>query len=349
MVDIQPSTDWRDIIAQNRRRTYFVMATFVALYMALGFIIDIIYESPFVHAQLLQYNINASAWPVTTKLLLTGKLFPYATVSAGVVAFIAILITLAFSNRIMLMGTSYRLITPESAQNLAETQLYNTVEEMKIAAGLQFMPKVYVIDADYLNAFASGLSEKTAMIAITRGLLQKLDRDEVQAVIAHELSHIRHQDTRLILTVSVLTNLMLLIIDLLFYNLIFSNRERRGNQGALLIIILLRYLLPLITALLGLYLSRKRELMADAGAVELTRQNEPLARALIKIHDAHSQNAQLNQEAYQQTAHDELRQAAYLYSPKAAGISSRPGFSSLWSTHPSLQERLKAIGYKQHN
>jgi heat shock protein HtpX len=340
-----PSTDWRDVIAQNRRRTYFVMATFVALYMALGFIIDLLYQSPFVHAQLLQYNINESASLVTAKLLLTGKLFPYATVSAGVVAFIAILITLTFNNRIMLMGTSYRLITPENAKTLAETQLYNAVEEMKIAAGLQFMPKVYIIDADYMNAFASGLNEKSAMIAITKGLLEKLDRDEMQAVIAHELSHIRHQDTRLILTVSVLTNLMLLIIDVLFYNLIFS-RDRRGNQGIIVVIILLRYLLPLITALLALYLSRKRELMADAGAVELTRQNEPLARALIKINDTHRQNPELHQQAYQQTAHDELRQAAYIYSPKAAGISSRPGFSSLWSTHPSLQERLKAIGYK---
>ena len=215
---------------------------------------------------------------------------------------------------------------------------------MKIAAGLQFMPKVYVIEADYMNAFASGLNEKSAMIAVTKGLLEKLDRDEVQAVIAHELSHIRHQDTRLILTVSVLTNLMLLIIDVLFYNLIFS-RDRRGSQGLVLVIILLRYLLPLITTLLALYLSRKRELMADAGAVELTRQNEPLARALIKINETHSQNPELHQHAYQQTAHDELRQAAYIYSPKTAGISSRPGFSSLWSTHPSLQERLKAIGY----
>jgi heat shock protein HtpX len=345
MAETQPSTDWRDVIAQNRRRTYFVMATFVALYMALGFIIDILYQSPFVRAQLLQYNINEPAPLVTAKLLLTGKLFPYATVSAGVVAFIAILITLTFNNRIMLMGTSYRQITPENAQNLAETQLYNAVEEMKIAAGLQFMPKVYVIDADYMNAYASGLNEKSAMIAITKGLLEKLDRDEMQAVIAHELSHIRHQDTRLILTVSVLTNLMLLIIDVLFYNLIFS-RDRRGNQGLVLVIILLRYLLPLITALLALYLSRKRELMADAGAVELTRQNEPLARALIKIHETHNQNPELHRQAYQQTAHDELRQAAYIYSPKAAGISSRPGFSSLWSTHPSLQERLKAIGYK---
>ncbi len=342
------TVDWRDTIAQNRRRTYFVMATFVALYMILGFIIDLLYQTPFIATKLQQYNIvGQQAWLITAKLLLTAKLFPYATVSAGVIALIAILITFLFHNRIMLMGTNYRLITPETAQNLQEKQLYNIVEEMKVAAGLSFMPKVYIIDADYMNAFATGFNEKSAMIAITQGLLQKLDRDEIQAVIAHELSHIRHQDIRLIVTVSVLTNLMLLIIDIVFYNLIFSNRERRGNQGIVLIIILLRYLLPLITALLALYLSRKRELMADAGAVELTRQNEPLARALIKINDHHIQDSILNQQAYQKTAHDELRQAAYIYSPKTAGINTRPGFSSLWSTHPSLQERLKALGYKQ--
>lgn len=342
------TVDWRDTIARNRRRTDFVMLSFVALYVALGFIIDILYQTPFISAKLLQYNMpNQHAWLLTAKLLLTGKLFPYATLTGGIVAIIAIAITFMFHNRIMLMGTSYRLITPETAKTLAEKQLYNIVEEMKVASGLQFMPKVYIIDADYMNAFATGLNEKSAMVAITQGLLQKLDRDEIQAVIAHELSHIRHQDIRLIVTVSVLTNLMLLVIDILFYNMIFSNRGRRGNQGLLLVIILLRYLLPLITALLALYLSRKRELMADAGAVELMRQNEPLARALIKINDSHVNDAATNQQAYQKTAHDELRQAAYIYSPKTAGINARPGFSSLFSTHPSLQERLKSIGYKQ--
>lgn len=342
------SADWREVIAQNRRRTRLVMATFVLIYVLLGFIIDILWHVPLISAKLLQYNMtDQHAWLIAAKLLLTGKLFPYATVTAGIAAIIAIWITFLFHNKIMLMGTSYRLITPETAKTLQEKQLYNVVEEMKVAAGLQFMPKVYIIEADYMNAFATGTDEKSAMVAITRGLLDKLDRDETQAVLAHELSHIRHQDIRLILIVSVLTNLMLFIIDFLFYNLIFSSRERRGNQGFLLVIILLRYLLPLITTFLSLYLSRKRELMADAGCVELMRQNEPLARALIKIHQDHNQNAAIHQAAYQQTPHDEFRKAAYIYEPTVAGISTRPGFSSLWSTHPSLQERLEAIGYHQ--
>lgn len=104
---------------------------------------------------------------------------------------------------------------------LEEKKLYNVIEEMKVAAGLSFMPKVYIIEADYMNAFASGLSEKSAMVAITRGLMNKLDRAELQAVMAHELSHIRHQDIKLTMMASVLSNIMLIIVDLLFYNLIF--------------------------------------------------------------------------------------------------------------------------------
>ncbi len=343
----QHSADWRQIIAQNRRRTRAVMLTFILMYLVLGFIIDIFYQLPFYRSSMGTENaLNHWVWWDLAKALLTGKIFPYATFTAGIAAVLAIWIILSFHNRIMLLGTEYREITPETAKNLAEKQYYNVIEEMKVASGLQFMPKVYLINAPFMNAFASGSSEKSAMVAITQGLLEKLDRDELQAVMAHELTHIRHQDIRLILTVSVLTNLLLLIIDLLFYNMIFSNRDRRGNQMFFLVIILLRYLLPLITTLLSLYLSRKRELMADAGAVELTRQNEPLARALIKIHGDHSQNTEEHQMAYQKSAHDELRQAAYIYSPKTAGINARPSFTGLWSTHPSLEERLKAIGYK---
>src|SRR5436189_6418504 len=101
---------------------------------------------------------------------------------------------------------------------------------MKIAAGLQYMPRVFIIEADYMNAFASGYSEKSAMVAITRGLMEKLNRSELQAVMAHELSHIRHNDIKLKLMASVLANLMIMELDIFFYNAIFSRRnndERR--------------------------------------------------------------------------------------------------------------------------
>ena len=131
---------------------------------------------------------------------------------------------------IMLLGTEYYEITPESARNLNEKQLYNVVEEMKVAAGLRYMPKVFLIEADYMNAFASGYSEKSAMVAITRGLFEKLDQAELQAVMAHELSHIRHMDIKLTLTVAILSNIILIVLDILFYSMLFKRNGRNGDN-----------------------------------------------------------------------------------------------------------------------
>jgi heat shock protein HtpX len=122
------------------------------------------------------------------------------------IAGISLLVTYSMYDKLMLSGTQYHEITAKTAQNTAEQQLYNVVEEMKIAAGLRYMPRVFIIDANYMNAFASGYSEKSAMVAITRGLMEKLTRDEMQAVMAHELSHIRHMDIKLTLTASVLAS-----------------------------------------------------------------------------------------------------------------------------------------------
>src|SRR5688500_5014647 len=146
------------------------------------------------------------------------------------------------------------------------------------------MPKVCLIEEDYMNSFVSGYIEKSAMVAITRGLIEKLNRDELQAVMAHELSHIRHLDIKLTLMASVLANLMLMVLDIFFYNAYFSARsDSRGRNSLATVIIILRYLLPLINIFLILYLSRTREYMADAGSVQLVRDNKPLASALLKI------------------------------------------------------------------
>jgi heat shock protein HtpX len=206
---------------------------------------------------------------------------------------------------------------------------------MKTAAGLRFMPRVYIIDANYMNAFASGYSEKSAMIAITRGLMQKLNRAELQAVMAHELNHIRHHDIKLTLMASVLSNLMLMAIDIMFYNRLA------------LVVIILRFLLPLLTVILMLYLSRTREYMADAGAVELTRDNTPLANALIKIHDDHQQNKASYANAYLKTPHEDVRRAAYIFDPIQAGIEPIKSMANMLSTHPSIKDRLKALGVKK--
>lgn len=331
--------NWRELLRINTRRTYFVIASFMLIYIAIGLLIDVyLYSGYYPQATLSQLFFA----------LITFTLTPTATLVTGAIALISLWITFAFHNKLMLLGTEYREITPTNAQSLQETQLYNVIEEMKVAAGLGFMPKVYVIEADYMNAFASGYSEKSAMVAITRGLMEKLDRSELQAVMAHELSHIRHGDIKLTLMASILSNLTLIFIDMLFYSAIFGRRDdNRSRNQLLMIIMLIRWILPLITVLLMLYLSRTREYMADAGCVELTRENEPLARALLKIQGDYQHNADVYSQQSQQTVNESVRREAYIFDPTQANIAVSGATSDVFSTHPSVEKRLEALGFSK--
>jgi heat shock protein HtpX len=280
--------------------------------------------------------------------LITLSLTPFATIVMVAVAAISVFVTFALSDTLMLLGTEYKEVTPQSASNDKETQLYNVVDEMKIAAGLHYMPKVFVIDADYMNAFASGYSEKSAMVAITRGLIEKLNRSDLQAVMAHELSHIRHMDIKLTLMASVLANLMLMVLDFFFYSVIFSDRDSRSeSRNALVpIIMILRYLLPVINIVILMYLSRRREYMADAGAVELTRDNQGLISALLKIQNDHANNQESYAAAYRQTPHENVRREAYIFDPVQAGFEPVASIADIFSTHPNMTDRLAALGFK---
>jgi heat shock protein HtpX len=328
-------TDWRAQIAKNKRRTNMVIILFILTYMILGIIVDFL----IVHLEYPQ-----AALETILQGFLHLQVFPYATITMTAVAVISIWITYMMYDKIMLLGTTYHEVTANSTE-LNDKRLYNVVEEMRIAAGLQYMPRVFLIEADYMNAFASGYSEKSAMVAITRGLFEKLDRNELQAVMAHELSHIRHGDIKLTLMASVLSNIMLIVVDLIFYNFIFSNRRREnGDARIVFLIIILRYVMPLITVVLMLYLSRTREYMADAGCVELMRDNQPLARALLKIDGDYRQNTEHYRSEYDATSHEDVRRAAYLYDPIQTGAESKLSISSLFSTHPTIRDRLKALG-----
>ena len=332
--DYHASTgDWRTALRSNERKTRLVIATFIAVYIGVGLIVDVFILQSLYHGASLGRCFHA---------LLTFQVVPYATLIMAALAIISLLVTYSMYDKIMLLGTDSHEITPETAQNLQEKQLYNVVEEMKVAAGLQFMPKVFIIDANYMNAFASGYSEKSAMVAITRGLMEKLDRAEMQAVMAHELSHVRHHDIKLTLMVAILSNILLIVIDVLFYAVIF-NRDRREDNRLATIIMVLRYVLPFITVVLALFLSRTREFMADAGSVELMRDNEPMARALLKISEDHQEHAEEYANDYGQTAHEQVRHSSYLYDP--SDIDPVKSLSSAFATHPSVDKRLEALGF----
>jgi heat shock protein HtpX len=333
-----PTANWRAVLAQNQRKTFGVIAMFVFIYVAIGLLVDLYIHGGFIAGQ----------FETVLTALITFQITPMAMLTMLIVAVISLWITYAFHDRIMLLGTEYHEVTGTTARTSEEKQLYNIIEELKIAAGFRYMPKVYLIDADYMNAFASGYSEKSAMIAVTRGLMQKLNREELAAVMAHELSHIRHGDIRLTLTASILSNLMLIVVDIFFYSAIFSGRgsRDRNDNKFIIIIILLRYLLPLVTVLLMLYLSRTREYMADAGAVELLRDNHPLARALLKISGDYDNNTNRYGSELAQTAHEDVRRAAYIFDPFTDGFHPVKSLSTLFSTHPTVVERLKALGFQ---
>lgn len=335
----QQAADWRKLLKKNTIKTYWVIFAFFFIYLIVGFLSDLLILLN-TYPQLSIANLSY--------LLFTLQVIPYATIITMIVALLSLIVTFLFHKRLVLLGTKYREIDQQTATTFQEKQLVNLLEEMKIAAGLNYLPKLYIIEADYMNAFASGYSEKSALIAVTKGLLNKLTRDEMMAVLAHELSHIRHLDIKLTLTASILANLILIVLDILFWSTIFRGNNRSNRSGGnyiFLIILLLRYLLPLITMLLLLFLSRTREYMADAGAVELMRDNEPLARALLKIQGDYVDNAQEFNAQYKNTAHEQIRQQAYIFDPAKAGIKANASFTDIFSTHPGIYKRLKAIGF----
>lgn len=218
-------------------------------------------------------------------------------------------------------------------------QLYNVVEEMAIASGLP-MPKVYVIDDPSPNAFATGRSPETASLAITRGLLEKLNRDELQGVMAHEMSHVRNFDTRLMVLLAVLVGGIVLGADLYWRSSFwgFGGRRNRdndsgGGQLQLLFFVLalvLAILAPIFAKMLEMAVSRHREYLADASAALITRYPEGLASALEKI----GADGTPLQSANRATQH------LYIVNPLKGAAQAAAG---MFDTHPPIADRVRRL------
>jgi heat shock protein HtpX len=219
-------------------------------------------------------------------------------------------------------------------------RLYNVVEEMKIASGLEKVPDIYIIDDPALNAFATGRDPNRASVAITSGLLQKLNRDELQGVIGHEISHIKNRDVLLMAMCSILLGTIVLLAWYGSRLLIFGGRtgSRRsssggGGQGQLIILIValvLMILAPIMAQLIYFAISRKREYLADASSALYTRNPEGLASALEKLGTSTGQLKSANKA----TA------PMYIINPfRKKGMKA----SDLSSTHPPISERIRIL------
>ncbi len=217
-------------------------------------------------------------------------------------------------------------------------QLINIVEEMSIASGLP-MPKVFVIDDTAINAFATGRDPEHSVICVTTGCLTRLNREQLQGVIAHELSHIKNYDIRTMTIATVLVGISVLLSDLILRMFVFgggrSNNNSKGSgQFEIILIvfaIILALLTPLIANLIKLSISRKREFMADASAVELTRNPEGLASALEVI----SKDTEPLEAANKATAH--------LYISDPLKNTKGMWFAGMFNTHPPINERISTL------
>jgi heat shock protein HtpX len=300
---------FRDRIAVNRRNSLFLIAGFLAFVAVFGYVIGY-------------------AWigdPVSA-LFGLGLAFAVGTVS-GIATYYG-------GARMVLAASRAKEVTHEDAP-----VLFNVVEEMAIAAGLP-MPKVYIIDDTAPNAFATGRDPEHASVAVTSGLLEKLDRDELQGVIAHEMSHVGNFDIRYAMLVGVLVGTTVLISDFFLRGLWFGGGARGGGRGGggggyiqlimIVVAVLLAILAPLFARLLQLSISRQREYLADATAVQLTRNPKGLADALQKI----SGDKEVLEAANRATAHLYIVNPVKKFEKRAKG---------LFSTHPPIEDRIEIL------
>jgi heat shock protein HtpX len=214
-------------------------------------------------------------------------------------------------------------------------RVYNLVENLCISRGLA-MPKVNIIEDDSLNAFASGLSPKTYTVTLSRGIINKLNDQELEAVIAHELTHIRNRDVRLLIISIVFVGIFAFISEALFRSLRFGglSRGKKGAGGAAFVIALVLALVGyLVATLFRFALSRKREYLADAGSAELTRNPLALASALRKI------SADPTIEAVRR------KDVAQMFIENPQVELKKPSFSigNLFATHPPIQKRIEIL------
>ncbi len=265
--------------------------------------------------------------------------FPIGTLAALAIASLSVVWSLN-GGAAAVLGSSGAVPVDESDTHYR--QLVNVVEEMCLASGMP-KPKVYVIPDGDPNAFATGKDPSSGAIAITTGLLEKLNREELQAVVAHEVSHIRNYDIRLMTVVAALVGSILLLSDWAGRFLRFGGRRggKRDSKGSgvfslivLALWIVSIVLAPLVGRLLAMAVSRKREYIADASAAELTRNPLALASALRKLESAIAPTASIKKGA----AH------LCIVDPLGKGLNSKEGLiAELFGTHPPIEKRIAVL------
>ena len=282
--------------ASNTRKTWLLMAVFLVIIIGLGYFISYYYNSPGIlyFAIIFSVVMNIASYWWSDKIVLS---------MAGAV----------------------------EAKPDDYPELYHIVENLAITAGLP-MPKVYIITDAAPNAFATGRNKDHAVVAVTTGLLRILNKNELEGVIAHELSHIGNKDILLSTVIVVLVGFVSILANIFMRGGMRRGNDREGNGGNILAIVGIIFVIlsPIFAKLIQLAISRKREFLADADGVLLTRYPEGLASALQKISGANIPMQQANSAT------------AHLFISNPFGNAGKK-VSGLFSTHPPVEQRIKAI------
>jgi heat shock protein HtpX len=300
-----------DLINKNKRESWILIFSFLVVISLLGFLFSRIYQN----SAILYFAVGFSMF------------------SALISYYFSDSITLAISQA-------------QEVDRNSNKQLYNIVENLCITAGIP-TPKIYIIDDTAPNAFATGRDPKHAVVCVTTGILQKLDKTELEGVIAHELSHIGNYDIRVMMLVVVLVGTITLLADWFLRAQWFGGRRRNSNsegnigQWLFIIGIILALISPIIATLIKLAVSRQREYLADASGALLTRYPEGLARALEKI----SSDTEPLEAANKATAHLYIVNPFHQDSPDSVKNphGSRSWFAGLFNTHPPIEDRIKRL------
>jgi heat shock protein HtpX len=302
-----------ELIRANKRNSIILMVLMAATLLFLGYVIGVAFAGN--QAGFIGLIIAAIIWLVLA------------------------MVSFSSGDQILLASSKANPVTHNEYP-----QLFNIVEEMKIAAGLPAMPKIYIIPDPAPNAFATGRTPQSASVAVTAGLLGRLNRDELQGVIAHEISHILHRDILYVTLAGIMLGSIVLLSQVFLRGMYYSSMGSRrryssGGRGGgqaqlfmLVIAIIAAILAPIMAYLLYFALSRRREYLADAGSARLTRYPEGLASALEKI---------ANDTSPQLTTVNKVTAPMYIVNPFKKAKSMR--LSDLTSTHPPISERIKIL------
>jgi len=307
-----PVETFHTLIAKNRRNSFILIAGFTLFFVGLGLLIGMVWGN--------------GDWV-------------FGAVVACIAAVVAFFLTLA-----SYYGGSSALLGMSGAKRIDRSddpQLFNVVEELCLAGGLP-LPKIYLINDTAMNAFATGRNPKHAAVAITTGLRQKLKRDELQGVMAHELSHVRHYDILYATLMAVMVGVLVMLCDVFLRSMWWgagSRRRRRSSRDSganivqlilLVVAIVLAIISPILARIIQMALSRQREYLADAGSVKLTRNPEGLAAALARLDG----DEEVLEVANRATA------PLYIVHPiKKFEERSK----SIFDTHPSVPERIRRL------